>query len=148
MVLKLGKSEWRPILDLSPLNKWIVQARFKMLTCQQVLKSLREGDWMVKLDLKDAYLQIPIHPASKPFPILVRGKEVSVQGSSIQSDDRPYGFHEGYGDSCFSTSPVGGEDTSLPGRLADFRSVQAGVLQSQRSDSFSLRRVGYLSQSS
>ena len=61
VVPKPGDSEWRPILDLSALNKWITQTRFKMLTCEQVLKSLRKGDWMMKLDLKDAYLQIPVH---------------------------------------------------------------------------------------
>ena len=37
---------------------------FKMETLQSVLLSVRSGDWMVSLDLKDAYLQVPIHPDS------------------------------------------------------------------------------------
>ena len=67
VVPKPGKDEWRPILDLSSLNLWVETRGFKMLTCNQVLKSLRNGDWMIKLDLQDAYLQIPIHPDSRPF---------------------------------------------------------------------------------
>ena len=33
-----------------------------METAQSVLQSLRPGDWMVSLDLQDAYLQVPVHP--------------------------------------------------------------------------------------
>ena len=35
-----------------------------METLQSVLLSVRAGDWMVSLDLKDAYLQVPMHPDS------------------------------------------------------------------------------------
>ena len=86
VVPKPGESEWRPILDLSVLNKNIVQTRFKMLTCNQVLNSLREGDWMMKLDLKDAYLQIPIHPSSKPF------LQFSFEGKRFQFRVLPFGL--------------------------------------------------------
>ena len=40
---------------------------FKMETLQSVLLSVRAGDWMVSLDLKDAYLQVPMHPDSRKF---------------------------------------------------------------------------------
>ena len=36
-------------------------------TLQSVLLSVRAGDWMVSLDLKDAYLQVPMHPESRKF---------------------------------------------------------------------------------
>ena len=32
-----------------------------------LLELLQAGDWMVKMDLKDAYLQIPIHPTHQPL---------------------------------------------------------------------------------
>ena len=38
-----------------------------METAQSVLQSLRPGDWMVSLDLQDAYLQVPVHPASRCY---------------------------------------------------------------------------------
>ena len=34
---------------------------------QSVLQSLRPGDWMVSLDLQDAYLQVPVHPDSRRY---------------------------------------------------------------------------------
>ena len=41
--------------------------KFRMETVQSVLSSVRQGDWMVSLDLKDVYLQIPIHPENRCF---------------------------------------------------------------------------------
>ena len=66
VVLKASVS-WRPIIDLSVLNRFVVGTKFRMETVQSVLSSVRQGDWMVALDLKDAYLQIPIHPESRRY---------------------------------------------------------------------------------
>ena len=66
---------WRPVIDLSTLNLRIQQTSFKMETLQSVLLSVRPGDWMVSLDLKDAYLQVPMHPDSrKCLRFMVGGK--------------------------------------------------------------------------
>ena len=40
---------------------------FRMETSQTVLRAVRRNDWMVSIDLKNAYLQIPIHPASHRY---------------------------------------------------------------------------------
>ena len=66
VVLK-ASGAWRPIIDLSVFNKFVMGTKFRMETVQSVLASVREGDWMVSLDLKDAYLQVPIHPESRRF---------------------------------------------------------------------------------
>ena len=58
---------WRPIIDLSTLNLSVDRTPFRMETSQTVLRSVRINDWMVSIDLKDAYLQILIHPASRRF---------------------------------------------------------------------------------
>ena len=58
---------WRPVIDLSRLNGWVELSSFRMETAQSVLQSQRPGDWMVFLDLQDAYLQVPVHPASRRF---------------------------------------------------------------------------------
>lgn len=34
---------------------------------RSVLQSLREGDWLTSIDLKDAYFHIPIHPSSRRY---------------------------------------------------------------------------------
>ena len=59
--------KWRPVLDVSRLNKFVVKTRFSMETPQTVQDSLRRGDWMISLDMKDAYFHIPIHPQSRKF---------------------------------------------------------------------------------
>ena len=58
---------WRPIIDLSEFNKLVVRTRFRMETIQSVLSSVRKGDWMVSIDLKNAFLQVPLHPESCPL---------------------------------------------------------------------------------
>ena len=56
---------WRPVIDLSHLNDFVKLTSFKMETVASVLLSVREGDFVASLDLKDAYFQIPIHGSSR-----------------------------------------------------------------------------------
>ena len=56
---------WRPVIDLSHLNRFVATSHFQMETIQSVLLSVRQGDWMASIDLKEAYLQVPIHPSSR-----------------------------------------------------------------------------------
>ena len=58
---------WRPVIDLSTLNLFVDVLHFRMETIQSVLLSVRQGDWMASIDLKEAYLQIPVHPESRRF---------------------------------------------------------------------------------
>ena len=58
---------WHPVIDLSHLNRFLASSPFKMETIQSVLLSVRPGDWMVSIDLKEAYLQIPVHPESRKY---------------------------------------------------------------------------------
>ena len=53
------------MIDLSHLNEFVQLTRFKMETVASVLLSVREGDFLASLDLKDEYFQIPIHPSSR-----------------------------------------------------------------------------------
>ena len=56
---------WRPVIDLSHLNDFVQLTSFKMETVASVLLSVREGDFLAFLDLKDVYFQIPIHGSSR-----------------------------------------------------------------------------------
>ena len=53
--------------DLSSLKLKVLKTSFKTGMLQLALLSIQEGDWMVSLDLKDAYLQVPIHPDSRKY---------------------------------------------------------------------------------
>ena len=56
---------WRPVIDLSPLYGFVHQTPFKMETATSVLLSVREGDFLASVDLKDTYFQIPVHRSSR-----------------------------------------------------------------------------------
>ena len=58
---------WRPVIDLCHLNHFVDVSPFQIETIQSVLLSVRQGDWMASIDLKEAYLQVPVHPASRHF---------------------------------------------------------------------------------
>ena len=60
---------------VSTLNDYITSSHFHMETPQSVLRSIRPGDWMISLDLQDAYLQVPVHHDSRRFlRFMVAGK--------------------------------------------------------------------------
>ena len=56
-VVQKDSGSWRPIIDLSTLNTFIVSQPFHMETPQSVLRSIRQGDWMISLDLQDTYFR-------------------------------------------------------------------------------------------
>ena len=64
-LVEKASGSWRPVIDLSHLNDFVQLTSFKMETVASVLLSLREGDFLASLDLKDAYFQIPIHRSSR-----------------------------------------------------------------------------------
>ena len=55
------------MIDLSSLNGFVQLTPFKMGSNQSVLQSIKSFDWMISIDLKDAYLQVPVHPSSRQF---------------------------------------------------------------------------------
>ena len=66
-LVKKASGSWRPIIDLSTLNHYVTSSRFHMETPRSVLNSIRPGNWMISLDLQDAYLQVPVHHDSRRF---------------------------------------------------------------------------------
>ena len=57
----------RPVINLKGLNQFVRQEHFKMEGLHLLPDPLQPGDWMAKMDLKDAYLQVPIHPDHQPL---------------------------------------------------------------------------------
>ena len=72
-LVQKASGSWLPIIDLSTLNDIITSSHFHMETPQSVLRSIRQGDWMVSLDLQDAYLQVPVHHDSRRYLRFVVG---------------------------------------------------------------------------
>ena len=67
---------WRPVIDLLLLNRFVQPMRFRMETAQSVFRALRRNDWMFSIDLKDAYLQVLVHPDSHPYLWFVENGQV------------------------------------------------------------------------
>ena len=59
--------EWRPVIDWRDLNWYLRKTHFKMESLRTVQEQLQVGDFLVKIDIKDAYLHIPIAEAHQPF---------------------------------------------------------------------------------
>ena len=50
----------RPVVNLRPLNNFITKKRFKMEGVVLLKSLVQQGDWMVSIDLKDAYLSVAV----------------------------------------------------------------------------------------
>ena len=68
--------EARPIIDLSALNKFVACSHFRMETPATIRESIQPGEWTFQVDLKDAYLHIPVHPAYRKYLRFSVGKDI------------------------------------------------------------------------
>ncbi len=57
----------RPILDLRRLNFSLYKGKFKMLTMKTIMSQIQGGDWVVTIDLKDAYFHIQVVQRHRRF---------------------------------------------------------------------------------
>ena len=57
----------RPVINLKALNKFIVKEHFKMEGFRMVKDIIKPGDWLAKIDLKDAYFLVPVHYSHQKF---------------------------------------------------------------------------------
>ena len=85
--------QWRPIINLRPLNQFLPRIRFRMLTVKELCLTLQPGQWATSIDLKDAYLHVPIHPLSRRFLRFVhRGRVFQFRALPFGLADVPYVF--------------------------------------------------------
>ena len=105
---------WRPVIDLSHLNGFVRQTPFKMETVASVLLSVREGDFLASIDLKDAYFQIPVHQSlRKLLRFLSEGTVYQFRTVDCPSD-----LHQGVCH-CVCVGALPRDlSASVPGRLA------------------------------
>lgn len=62
-----GTGEFRPVINPKALNRFLPKEKFKMERFHTARSLLRKGDHMMKLDLKDAYYVVLIHPKSRKY---------------------------------------------------------------------------------
>ena len=114
------------MINFSHLSKFVHLTRFKMETVDSVLLSVREGDFLASLDLKDAYFQIPIHPSSRKLLRFTSEGTVYQFKALFRTVDRSPGLHQGLR-SRVSVGTLPRDQTSpLFGRLVDSCLLGAG----------------------
>ena len=59
--------QWRPIIDLRFLNKFLSKKKFKLTKYSDVAMSISKDCWMVTIDLTKAYFAVPIRETLWPF---------------------------------------------------------------------------------
>jgi hypothetical protein len=77
---------WRPVIDLSVLNRCLVIPRFRMETARSLRFSIDQGDYAVSLDLSDAYLHIPMHRNTRKY------LRFAIDGSVYTFRSLPFGL--------------------------------------------------------
>jgi len=68
LVEKKGGAGQCPVINLASFNKYVKYSHFKMEDLKAVADLLRPGDFVCKLDQKDAYFAIPLHARSQNSP--------------------------------------------------------------------------------
>ena len=81
LVLK-KEGQNRPVVNIRPLNRFVKAEHFKMEGMHIVRNLLQEGDWMTRLDLKDAYFAIPVHKHHQKY-LRFRWRNKSYQFQSL-----------------------------------------------------------------
>ena len=110
---------WRPVIDLSLLNRFVDISHFRMETIQSVLMSVRQGDWMASIDLRLAYLQVPVHPESRRFlRFVAHGRPYQFKALCFGLSTAPQVFTRVMAPVSRCSSFLGHPYSSLPGRLA------------------------------
>ena len=75
---------YRPIINLRALNRFLGKESFKMVGLQVVKSLIQQGDFMMKLDLKDAYYTLPNSSLpQKVSEVRLSGQNIRVSAPSL-----------------------------------------------------------------
>ena len=62
-----GGMKHRLISDRREINNFVETKKFCLQNLQDIFPYLKQGQWAAKIDLKDAYFHIPLHPQMKHY---------------------------------------------------------------------------------
>ena len=77
----------RPIIDCRPLNKHMNNTHFKMEDLTTAGTLIRNEDFLTKIDVKDAYLHVPMHPQARRY------LQIKVGEKRLCMNSMPFGIN-------------------------------------------------------
>ena len=87
----------RPVIDMTVLNKFVEYIPFRMEDISLLKSVLRQGDFMTKLDLRDAYLTVPVNKKIDNLPSLhLEGCTLPIHLPPFRSLFLRQNFHQGH----------------------------------------------------
>ena len=108
-------NRWRPILDLSKLNKFLETQTFKMETPETIRTSLQTGEWVTSIDFKDAYFHFPI--ISQVHAFSYPRQDLSIQSTTLWPVHGSHGVHSDSQRGQVASHGTGYKDLPVPRRL-------------------------------
>nr|CAI5856224.1 unnamed protein product [Callosobruchus analis] len=76
----------RPVVNLKRLNLFLNPKRFRLINYQKIPEFLQKDDYLMKIDLHNAYLHIPIHGPHRRF------LSISYKWKMYQMTSLPFGI--------------------------------------------------------
>lgn len=66
-IVEKKNGKYRPVINLKKSNEFIQYHHFKMETLESVLSSVKRNSFFVSIDLKDAYLSVPVNKNHRKY---------------------------------------------------------------------------------
>ena len=60
-----------PVINLRQLNKHVFNQKFRMESLGNICSLLKQGGFMIKIDLQDAYMSVPVAPKSRSLLVFI-----------------------------------------------------------------------------
>ena len=61
----------RPVINLRQLNKHVFNKKFRMESLGHIHSLLKQGGFLIKIDLQDAYMSVPVAPKSRSLLVFI-----------------------------------------------------------------------------
>ena len=134
-LVPIKTGDLRPVINLKLLSNFLHRKHFKMDSLNGVLNLVQKGDWVISLDLKDAYFHVPFHKTHKKFLRFCVNNQcyqfrVLCFRANVSSPDFHKSVHSG---SCTLESSKH-PSSCLPRRLVCCKSKQTNVDRRSRED--------------